>query len=90
MKVVKSLKTIFTIVSPQELENSIIEIISKLLSVDSVHNKLSIIVLITLLLPYASANNKINLSQLYIKLCMCDNVYVKKEASSNAKVINIL
>jgi hypothetical protein len=75
------------VINPSELENSIIDIISKLLSSDSVTNKLSIIVLIPLILPYASSTNKNNLTQLYLKLCVNDNVYVKREASLNAKVL---
>lgn len=82
---VKAIKTLFNYATPVELESSIIDIISKLLSCDSTHKKLSVLVLIPVILPYASNTNKTNLTQLYMKLCVNDNVYVKREASLNIK-----
>ena len=82
----KGIKTLFNYTPAAELENSIIDIISKLLSSDYINNKLSIIVLIPIILPYASVTNKNNLIQLYMKLCVNDNVSVKREASLNFKV----
>ena len=72
---------------PIDIENDVINIISKLASNDWYTQKITAISLISILIPFVNPENRIFLSNYILNYSNEDNSSVKKELCSSLKVV---